>query len=206
MSLRRVQVIVTASVLALAAAVAGIVLSLTRGHMGDTPQVTGAAPAGFGWFRPGPTPPGWVRAGLRARQAVLTYPRYLQPLSSDSGTASVGLLSPAGATLVYLNVTPRQGAETIRDWPAFRLSHLREEGNTAVRLDATSATLPFHGGNGRCVVDDYTTRVHSNHYREIACFVRGTRAASVLIAATPTTTWARYGALLERVVNGYAVN
>jgi hypothetical protein len=56
------------------------------------------------------------------------------------------------------------------------------------------------------VVDDYTTRVHSNHYREIACFVRGTRAASVLIAATPTTTWARYGALLERVVNGYAVN
>jgi hypothetical protein len=204
--LGRVQLIVSASLLALTATVAGIVLSHTRGHAGGSTPVTGAAPAGFGWFRPGPTPPGWARAGLTARQAVLTYPRYLQPLSSDRGTVSVGLLSPAGATLVYLNVTPRQGAETVRDWPAFRLSHLREDGDTAVRLVATSATLPFHGGNGRCVVDDYTTRVHSNHYREIACFVRGTRAASVLIAATPATTWARYGPLLERVVNGYAVN
>jgi hypothetical protein len=61
------------------------------------------------------------------------------------------------------------------------------------------------GGRGRCVVDDYTSKVHNNHYREIACYVRGAGSASVLIAATRAVTWAKYGTLLEQVVNGYAV-
>lgn len=164
------------------------------------------APADFGWFRERPVPGGWIQAALAARRAVLSYPSSLRPMPGDRGTVTVGLTSPAGAILVYLNVTPRQGSETLRDWPAFRLAHLREDGDTAVRLDATSATLPFRGGHGRCVVDDYITRIHSNHYREIACFVQAVRGATVLIAATPAAAWGHYGALLERVVSGYAVN
>ena len=143
------------------------------------------AAGGFGWFHSGPAPAGWRQASPAGRDAVLSYP------------ASV---------LVYLNVTPRQGGETLRSWPAFRLAHLREDGDSAVRLDAASATLPFRGGQGRCVLDDYTTKVHNNHYREIACFVRGARGASVLVAATRAVTWGHYGALLERVVNGFAVS
>jgi hypothetical protein len=164
------------------------------------------APADFGWFRERPAPGGWHQAALAARRAVLSYPGSLRPMPGDRGTVTVGLTSPAGATLVYLNVTPRQGSETLRDWPTFRLAHLREDGDTAVRLDAASATLPFRGGHGRCVVDDYITRIRSNHYREIACFVQAAGDASVLIAATPAAAWGRYGALLERVVSGYAVN
>jgi hypothetical protein len=207
-------VIVTASFLALSAAVAVTALVLPRGQVaGSGPRTVSArsqsaqvAPAGFGWFRVRSAPGGWAHAGLTGRQAVLSYPSSLRSMASDRGTVAVGLTSPSGAILVYLNVTPRQGPETLQGWPAFRLSHLRAEGQTAVRLDATSATLPFRSGQGRCVVDDYITRIAGNHYREIACFVQGTRAASVLIAATPAATWARYGGLLERVVNGYAVN
>ena len=72
-------------------------------------------------------------------------------------------------------------------------------------MDAASAILLFRGGQGRCVVDDYTTKIHNNHYREIACFVRGARTSSVVIAATRVVMWAQYGTLLEQVVNGYTV-
>jgi hypothetical protein len=40
----------------------------------------------------------------------------------------------AGSTMVYLNVTPRQGDETLRDWAGFRVDHLRDD-------DARSALL-----------------------------------------------------------------
>jgi hypothetical protein len=105
--------------------------------------------------------------------------------------------------LVYLNATPRQGDETTRDWPSFRVNHLREEGQRAVHLDAASAVLPFRGGHGRCLIDSYTTTVDTHHYREIACYVRGTHAASVLIAATPQSRWQAYAAVLEQAVSSY---
>ena len=59
------------------------------------------------------------------------------------------------------------------------------------------------GGQGRCVIDNYTTKIHRNQYQEIACFVQGTHAASVLVAATPTGAWRVYRPLLDRVVSTY---
>ena len=56
---------------------------------------------------------------------------------------------------------------------------------------------------GRCVIDTYITKIHSNHYREIACFVQGTRAANVLVAATSARTWQAYQPLLDRIVSSY---
>jgi hypothetical protein len=207
---RRARRITAASFLSLAAVMAVTVLAAC-GRPGGSGPGTGPAqsppaPAGFGWFRQRPAPGGWNQAGLAVPHAVLSYPSSLRPMPGDRGTVTVGLTSPAGAILVYLNVTPRQGNETLRDWPAFRLAHLREDGDTAVRLDAASAGLPFRGGHGRCVVDDYITRIRGNHYREIACFVQAARGASVLIAATPAAAWGHYGPMLERVVSGYAVS
>ena len=213
--------IVTASagVLAVAAVAA---LTFARGQAGSVPVSSPAqsqpavsqpaqnqaAPASFAWFRSQTAPASWLRASLADRSGVLSYPSMLRPMSGDAGTVTYGLNTRAGAALVYLNVTPRQGGETMRNWPGFRAEHLREDGETDVRIDATSGTLSFRGGQGRCVVDDYTTKIHNNHYREIACYVQGAsgaHTASVLIAATRAVTWAQYGTLLERVVNGYAV-
>jgi hypothetical protein len=219
---RRTWVIVIASagVLAVAAVVA---LIFAHGPAGSGPvsspaqgqpavsraaQSQAAAPAGFAWFRPESAPASWLRASVAGQRGVLSYPGTLRPMSGDAGTVTYGLSTRAGAALIYLNVTPRQGGETLRNWPGFRTEHLREDGETDVRIDATSSMLSFRGGQGRCVVDDYTTKIHNNHYREIACYVQGATSAhtaSVLIAATRVVTWAQYGTLLERVVNGYAV-
>jgi hypothetical protein len=203
-----VIVIAGAGVLAVAAVVA-LILARGRGQPAVSQAAQGqAAPAGFAWFRSQSAPAGWLQASLAGQSGVLSYPRMLRPMPGDAGTVTYGLNTRAGAALVYLNVTPRQSGETLRNWPGFRTEHLREDGETDVRIDATSGTLSFRGGRGRCVVDDYTTKVRNNHYREIACYVQGATGAhpaSVLIAATRAVTWAQYGTLLERVVNGYAV-
>ena len=215
MHLRRTRVIVIAGVGVLAVA-AVVALVFARGQAGSAqgqpaasrPAQSQAAPAGFAWFRSRTAPGSWLRASLAGQGGVLSYPSTLRSMHSDPGTVTFGLSTRSGAALVYLNVTPRQGGETLRDWPGFRVEHLREEGQTGVRIDATSSILPFRGGQGRCVVDDYTSKVHNNHYREIACYVQGasgTSSASVLIAATRAVTWAQYGTVLEQVVNGYAV-
>ena len=44
---------------------------------------------------------------------------------------------------------------------------------------AEASGLPFHGGTGSCVIDEYVTALAGHHYREIACFVQGRTAASV---------------------------
>lgn len=171
---------------------------------GPAQMAAAAVPAsGFGWLRPRTAPAGWMAARLPRQAAVLSYPRWLQSQRGDAGTVTVGLSSRTGTVLAYLNVTPQQGGESLRDWIGFRLAHLREDGDRAVRLDARSAAVAFRGGRGQCVMDDYTTKIHSNHYREIACFVRAGKHGSVLVAATPVTEWKAYGGVLERVVSAY---
>ena len=161
-------------------------------------------PAGFAWFRTRPTPGGWQRVSLPGGEAVLSYPRSLHALDSDRGTVSEGLTTKSGTVLVYLNVTPKQGNETLRDWPGFRVEHLLDDDASAARMTGQATGLAFRGGSGSCVLDTYTTKVHANHYREIACFVQGSRGASVLIAATPAADWGTYAGLLEEAVNTYA--
>src|SRR5215470_2468585 len=121
---------------ALAAALSLALPGCTSGH-----ATSGHAPlgrAGFGWFRPGAAPAAWLRASLPGQHATLSYPSSLRPMPGDYGTVTVGRDSRSGAVLVYLNVTPRQGDETLRDWPGFRLAHLRDDGTTLVHLDDVS--------------------------------------------------------------------
>jgi hypothetical protein len=189
-------------------AVAALLLALS-GCAGGQPrpaqerQAGGPAPGSFGWFHPGAAPGTWRRASLAGGRATLSYPSSLRTMHGDPGTVTVGRTSRSGVVLVYLNVTPRQGDETLRDWPSFRVDHLAEEGQTRVRVDGVSPSLDFRGGRGRCVSDDYTTKIHDNHYREIACYVQGARAASVLVAAAPAAAWQATAALLEEVVSSY---
>ena len=114
---------------------------------------------------------------------------------------TVGSTARSGQALVYLNVTPKQGDETLHNWPGFRMEHLREDGQGAVHLDGVSGPLSFRGGHGRCVIDNYTTDIHHNRYNEIACIVQGAHAASVLVAATSATAWQANRALLDKVVS-----
>lgn len=174
--------------------------SPSAGRGAVAPAVTSA---GFGWFHSNPAPGTWLSASLSGRSATLSYPGSLRPEHSDPGTVTVGSTARSGQTLVYLNVTPKQGDETVRNWPDFRMEHLREDGQSAVHLDGVSGPLNFRGGHGRCVMDNYTTDRHHNHYNEIACIVQGAHATSVLVAATSTAAWQANRALLEKVVSSY---
>jgi hypothetical protein len=171
-------------------------------HHSTASRVAPAPAVSFGWFHPVAAPGGWRHLGLPGQRAVLSYSPMLRPMKGDKGTVTAGLPGSGGIALVYLNATPRQGDETAGDWPGFRVDHLREEHQHAVHVDATSATLPFRGGHGRCLIDHYTTTTNQV-YREIACYVQGGHAASVLVAATPLNRWGTYAGLLERTVSSY---
>lgn len=123
----------------------------------------------------------------------------------DAGTVTAASLSPSGAYLLYLNVTPRQGAESLRDWPSFRVGHQRDEDASHVTLLAVRRGVHFIGGTGTCVIDAYVTRVRANHYTELACFVRGRTSATVIVAASPTASWPSASGLLDRAVSAYQV-
>jgi hypothetical protein len=159
-------------------------------------------PARFRWFAPAPAPSGWKHLGLPSGGAILSYPPSLARIRSDKGSVSVAKTNRSGRILVYLNVTPKQGDERLGTWPEYRITHNRGESD-AVHLDARAFRLPFLGGSGSCVIDDYATRVNVNHYREIACFVEGATTASVLVAAALESEWKRAAPVLERAVSAF---
>ena len=205
MNLRRIRPGGTAAAAALTVALS-LALSGCAGGQTSSAQGGGAGQAthtGFGWFHPGPAPGTWVRASLSGQSATLSYPVSLHPMHGDHGTVTVGSTAKSGAVLVYLNVTPKQGDETLGNWPDFRMEHLREDGQYAVRLDSVSPPLSFRGGHGRCVIDNYTTKIRNHRYDEIACIVQGAKATTVLVAATSTAAWQAEQALLEKVVSSY---
>ena len=150
-----------------------------------------------------PAPAGWRRAALPGDQAVLAYPPSMHLVSGDPGTVSAARLSSSGAYLMYLNATPRQGTESLRNWPAFRLRHLLDDDASAARLLAQSRGVSFAGGTGSCVVDAYVTKIHRHHYTELACYVQGRTSASVIIAAAPTAGRATLPRALTRAVGAY---
>lgn len=158
-----------------------------------------AARGPFPALRPAPPPAGWRHATLPSG-AVLAYPAGWRPIQSDAGTASAALRDAHGAFLGYLNLTPRQGAETLASWPAFRVAHMREEGDLTVATLATAHGVPFRdGARGACVRDAYTTKTHLR-FVEVACLVAGRRASSVIVAAAPPRQWARQWPTLRRAL------
>lgn len=199
--------IIAAAAIAASVAFASSSGSSSSGTHGRVAGPAGSRPPGRGaltWFRARPAPARWRQVTLPGGGAVLSYPPSLSRMAGDEGTVSEAL-TRSGRVVVYLNVTPRQGDETLSGWARFRVGHLTDDDASSARLDGAAGGLRFYGGPGSCVVDDYITKVHANHYREIACFVRGAHASSVVVAATPAADWARYAGLLEQAVDSYAV-
>jgi hypothetical protein len=183
--------------LVVAATIAAIV-GAGGGAATGSASVDGRAPA-FRWLQPRPAPDGWKLARLPSGAATFAYPRTWRPIRTDPGTVSVALIGHGRNIRGYLNATPRQGSETLANWPSFRIEHLREEESSKdVRLIASAHGLRFRSGRGSCVIDSY--RTSRTRYREIACLVAGARTSSVLVGAAPSKTWAQQAQTIERAI------
>jgi hypothetical protein len=180
------------------AATMAAILGVWGGTAGGSAFVNGQAPA-FRWLHPRPPPRDWKLARLPSGAATFAYPRTWKPIRTDPGTASVALMGRGRSIRGYLNATPRQGTETLANWPSFRIQHLREEESSKdVRLIASAHGLRFRSGRGSCVIDSY--RTSRTRYREIACLVAGKRTSSVVVGAAPSKTWARQAKTIERAI------
>lgn len=154
----------------------------------------------FSWLHPQAPPADW-RVARIAGGGELAYPPGWSRRRGDPGTATAVLLSSGGRFLGYLNLTPRQGGETLSNWPSFRVEHNREEGDHAVTRLAAATGLHFLSGHGSCVKDSYATRTGSR-FVEIACLVAGARATSVIVGAAPPAAWPRISGAIKRAIDG----
>jgi hypothetical protein len=154
---------------------------------------------------PAAAPSGWQHLALPDGTAVLFYPPTMHRVGGDTDAVSAARLDPDGKFLLYLNATPRQGEETLRNWASYRLRVLRSDDASQASLVASSQGQPFRGGTGSCVIDRYVTRVGAHRYTELACLVQGRTAASVIVAAAPTPLWASARAVLAQAVSAYTV-
>ena len=185
------------AVVAAAAAIAVTVVAFAR----PGPSPRGAFPV----LHAAAAPTGWRHLRLPNGTAVLSYPPSLRPVAGDKDAVSAARLSPGGAFQLYLNATPRQGAERLRNWAAFRLRLLRSDDAVSAREVAAAQGVGFRGGTGSCVIDGYVTRIGAHHYDEIACLVQGRTSVSVIVAAAPAARWAQARPLLFRAVAAYLV-
>jgi hypothetical protein len=172
-----------------------LIVSLAGGGQASHRPATGP----FAWLHPSSPPTSWKVA--RSGAGELPYPPGWSRLKTDPGTASVAVLGAGDRIDGYLNATPEQGTETLGNWSRFRPAHNRREGDSSVRLIASSDQLAFRSGRGSCVIDDYTTSKAT--YREIACLVSGPRASAVVVAAAPAALWKRQAATLQRAVSSF---
>jgi hypothetical protein len=197
---RRVIGAVAAGVLVVGAIVVAIVLIIAPGR-------SSGPPAGrvFVTLVPHSAPAGWHRAALADHDAVLAYPPTMHLVAGDRSAVSAAEFSSSGRYLLYLNATPRQGDETLRNWASFRVSHLLDDDASQAHELASISGVRFLGGTGTCVSDAYVTKVGAHHFTEIACFVQGRTSASVIIGAAPTASWSSSSALLRRAIAGYQI-
>jgi hypothetical protein len=185
--------------LAAIAAVAALAITLVFTLPGRSP---GRA---FPPLVPAAAPAVWPHLTLPNGTAVLSYPPLLHPVAGDTDAVSAARLSPGGAFQLYLNATPRQGAERLQDWAAFRLRLLRSDDAASADEVGAAEGVKFRGDTGSCVIDAYVTRIGAHHYQEIACLVQGRTSASVIVAAAPSAMWAQARPLLFRAVGAYRV-
>ncbi|MBV9174923.1 MAG: hypothetical protein JOZ81_33085 [Chloroflexi bacterium] len=190
---------VATSVLALASAVLVLADGASRARVaaGDTPP---AAP-GFAWLDPGAPPSGWRHTTTSASDATLFYPPGWRSIRGDRGTVTEALRDQAGLYVGYLNVTPREGAEQLHGWAAFRTHRNSEDGDGQVHQVAAAEGLSFRDARGSCVIDDYYSRVGSHRYREIACLITGRHHTDVFVGAALMREWPALSPTLERAAS-----
>jgi hypothetical protein len=185
----------------LSAVGAGVVaLIIALASAGGTSPRRASGP--FAWLRPASPPADW-HVARTPNGAALAYPPGWTAIRTDPGTASVALRGNGGLIDGYLNVTPKQGAETLANWSRFRPRKNRAEGDRNVRLLAATSKARFRSARGSCVIDTYTTALTT--YREIACLVSGPGSSDVVVAAAPAALWQQRSAALERAVSSFLV-
>ena len=190
--------------LAIAGAAVGITVGVLAGTTGLFGTSGSRSQGRLDWFTPGPPPAGWKQIALPSGAAVLSYPARFRLASGDPGTVTAQVLDRTGTIVGYLNATPKQGNETLGNWPDFRLDHQHDE-EKSIHEEARVFDLAFRGGTGSCVVDHYLTPQGSHPYREIACYVVGAGKGSVVVAAAPTILWKTAGKELEQAISTYDV-
>jgi hypothetical protein len=186
------------TLLLVAAAVGAVVVIVGLSSCGQSSHHR--ASGAFAWLRPAAAPTGWSVART-SDGATLSYPPGWPPIKTDPGTASAALLGDRGRIDAFLNLTPKQGPETLANWSRFRPAHNRREGDSSVRLIASARDLSFRAGRGSCVIDTYATSKAT--YREIACLVSGPRSSAVVVAAAPSALWDQRAATLERAISSF---
>jgi hypothetical protein len=134
----------------------------------------------------------------------ISVPAGFVAVGGDPGTASFARRAADGSYVGYLNVTPQQGDERLEGWPAFRLAHIRSEGNTSALQDGAVEDLRTAQGARSCVTDDYVTQIGHHHFQEIACFVMTGSTGSVVVTATPWGDPGHVWTQLERAVASYS--
>jgi hypothetical protein len=120
-------------------------------------------------------------------------------MHGDPGTATVALLGPGHQIIGYLNLTPRQGAETLANYAHFRVDHNGDEGDSAIKTLASATDRRFGRGHISCVEDSYATETAA-HYVELACLVSG-RTSVAVVGAAPPQSWPRISPLLQRAIS-----
>jgi hypothetical protein len=129
----------------------------------------------------------------------MAYPAGWKPIKGDPGTATVALLGSSHRFLGYLNLTPRQGTETVGNWAHFRVDHQGDEGAKDVTTLAAVTGRRVGDATESCVEDAYTT-IAGERFVEIACIVQGPRNTVVAVGASPPQELSRTAPLLQRAL------
>jgi hypothetical protein len=161
----------------------------------------GSATGAFVWLRPRAARAGWPLVSI-ADGAAMAYPPGWQRVNGDPGTATAVLRDGHRDFVGYLNLTPHQGDETLRNWRYFRVAHNAQEGDRDVKALAAAQGLRFRSGHGACVRDSYTTSTGAR-FIELACLVAGPRATSVIVGAAPPGAWTRISPSIELAISAF---
>ena len=177
----------------------------TKASTAHSESASSAKLGSFRWLASTAPPATWARLAVPSGLGTLSSPPGFRMVEGDPGTLSVALRGPAGTYLAvgYLNITPHQGDETLRDWAAFRLSHVLDDAAVSVHEDAMVRALPTATGVRSCVTDDYVTNIGHHHFHEVACYVMDGSVSSVVVAATPSGDPAHVWAELQTAVAAY---
>ncbi len=175
----------------------------TKASSAHSGSVTSATLGSFSWLESTTPPATWLRLTVPSGLGTVPSPPGFRTVDGDPGTLSLALRNSTGTYLGYLNVTPRQGTETLQNWAAFRLTHLRGDDAVSVHEDASVESVRTATGVRSCVIDDYVTTVGHHHFHEVACYVMRGSAGSVVVAATPSGDPAHVWTQLERSVAAY---
>jgi hypothetical protein len=190
----RGPIVASVSVLVLAA-VALLVVLVAR-------PASGSSLGSFGWIKAS-APTTWTRVAVPAGLGTVAEPTGFRMVKTDPGTVSLAMVDSAGTFVGYLNVTPRQGSESLGDWADFRIDHLRDDGTVSVHEDATIQSVKRGSVVRSCVVDDYVTTVGHHPFHEVACFVTGSFPSSVVVASVPVGDPAHLWTELQEAVASY---